>query len=128
MRTAIDIIGTMFPDWMHGLSSRAKRCLLAGGYATRKDVVFATDEELLAVRGLGSKTMRELNTWRRPSTKEECESVAAWLQTEKALSRYTREASELGRSVLLANPSDKEAKRLRPGVLEMLYPIAKRWR
>ena len=118
----------MFPDWMHGLSWRAKRGLLLGGYTTRIDVVVATSEDLLMVRGLGSKTLRELNEWRRPSTKDECARVAAGLQTKQASLLLTRRECELCRTVLLADPSNEEANQLRFGVLEMLYSTTKRWR
>jgi hypothetical protein len=121
-------MGVMLPDWMHGLSPRAKRCLLVGGYTTRIDVVVATAEDLLTVRGIGSKTLRELNAWRRPSTKDECARVAAWLQTKQASLRLTRRGSELCRTVLLADPSNEKTNQLRFGVLETLYPTIKRWR
>ena len=118
----------VFPDWMHGLSPRARRCLLVGGYTTRIDVVVATSEDLLTVRGLGSITLRELNVWRRPSTKDECARVADWLQTKQASLLLTRRESELCHTVLLADPSNEEANQLRFGVLEMLYSTTKRWR
>ena len=118
----------VFPDWMHGLSWRAKRGLLLGGYTTRIDVVIATSEDLLTVRGVGSKTLRELNVWRRPSTKDECTRVAGGLQTKQASLLLTRRECELCRTVLLADPSNEEANQLRFGVLEMLYSTTKRWR
>ena len=117
----------MFPDWMEGLSWRAKRRLLLGGYTTRIDVVVATVEDLLTVRGLGYKTLYELNVWRRPSTKDECACVAAWLQTKQASLLLTRRDRELCRTVLLADPNDQVANLFRSDILEALYPT-KRWR
>lgn len=119
------IIGAMFPDWMDGLSPRARRCLLAGGYTTRMDVVVATAMDLLTVRGLGMKTLRELNAWRRPRTKDECARVAAWLQTKQASLLLTRRGSELCRAVLLADAGNGDANQLRFRVLETLYPTIK---
>ena len=80
-------MGVIFPDWMHGLSPRARRCLLVGGYTTRIDVVVATDIDLLTVRGLGVKTLRELNAWRRPSTKDAQKTSAQTLAPGSKLSR-----------------------------------------
>jgi hypothetical protein len=116
----------MFPDWMHGLSWRAKRGLLLGGYTTRIDVVVATAEDLLRVRGLGSITLSELNVWRRPGTKDECARVAAWLQTQEASLLFTRQGSELYRAVLLADPNDQVANLFRSDILETLYPTIRR--
>ena len=118
----------VLPDWMEGLSWRAKRGLLLGGYTTRIDVVIATSEDLLTVRGLGVITLRELNVWRRPRTRTECENVAALLHTKRTALSLTHAASKTCSAILLADPSDRLASQMRIGILEILYPTTKRWR
>ena len=116
----------MFPSWMEGLPWRAKRGLLLGGYTSRTDVVLATTAELLLVHGIGVKTLRELNAWRRPRTRTECENVAASLASKRTALSLTHEASEICRTILLADPGDDRASQMRLGVLEILYPTIKR--
>ena len=116
----------MFPSWTEGLSWRAKRGLLLGGYTSRTDVVLATTTELLLVHGIGTKTLHELNAWRRPRTRTECENVAASLASKWTALSLTHEASEIFRAILLADPSDQLASHMRSGVLEILYPTIRR--
>lgn len=115
-----------FPDWMEDLSWRAKKGLQLGGYKSRNEVILVTTAELLRVHGMGVKTVRELNAWRRPRTRTECESVVAWLKSNRAALSLTPEAIEIFNAVLLPDPEDKVSTHMRPGVLEILFPTVRR--